>query len=178
MSVSCLRYSDNSLFLHTPAILYLMNFSGIFGHIISTTGFVLAFLIFPHDTPANIPQAKITPVATPTNIVNVPSYVATEHYTYAGDTVALSLVIPKSGGNVSGTISGDCTGTVSGTYDGGDKGKLNGKVQATCYVYLVSIPVTGTYSGIVDTQDKKINVTVDVTADGFEKSQQVSLQLH
>lgn len=149
-----------------------MNFSGIFGHILSTTGFILTFLIIPHDTPPVTRQVPITPP------VAVSSYTATEHYTYQGHTVTLMLSIPKSGGDVSGIVSGDCTGNTTGTYEGMDTGKIQGKVQAVCHMLLLSIPVSGRYSGVVDTADKKVNLSVHVQADGFEKSQDVTLSLH
>lgn len=149
-----------------------MNFTGILGHILSTTGFILTFLILPHDTPPVTHQVQITPP------VAASSYVATEHYTYEGHTVAVVLSIPKSGGNVSGTVSGDCTGNVTGTYQGGDAGRIQGTVQATCHVFLLSIPISGIYSGLVHTVDKKVDLHVDGKADGFEKSEDITLPLH
>lgn len=148
-----------------------MNFSGIFGHILGTTGLILSFLILPQHNPAATPHAQVTPVAPV-------SYVATKQYTYEGHTATIHFSIPKSGGDVTGTISGDCNGNITGTYDGGDNGKINGNIQTACQVYFFSIPATGTYSGVVHTEDKTVDLTVDVKADGFEKTQQVSLPLH
>lgn len=149
-----------------------MNFTGIFGHILSTTGLILTFLILPHDTPPVSHQVQIT------SSVAASSYVATEQYTCQGHTVAVLLSIPKSGGDVSGTVSGDCTGNITGTYEGMDTGKIQGKVHAACHVLLLSIPVSGTYSGVVDTADKKVDLNVNVKANGFEKSEDITLPLH
>lgn len=156
-----------------------MNFSGIFGHILGTTGLILSFLIFPHDSVVFPSHAKITPpVVTPTASVTGPVYTATDHYSYQGYTATITFSIPKSGGGIRGTISGDCTGQVTGMYDGKEDGNIQGKIAATCHAYFFAVPVTGSYSGVVHTAEKKVDVTVDVSAQGFEKSQQVSLQLH
>ena len=155
-----------------------MNFSGLLGHIVSTTGLILSFLIFPHDSVVFPSHVKVTPpVATPTPGAISDAYVATDQYSYQGHTAHITFFIPKSGGNVSGTISGDCTGTVDGTYDGLGDGKIQGKIQAMCHAYFLSIPIAGTYAGVVHTVDKKIDVNVDVGAEGMEKSQQVHLPL-
>jgi hypothetical protein len=92
-----------------------------------------------------------------------------------GYSANISLTFPLEGGAVSGSVSGDCSGNVEGTYAGGDQGSINGKIFGKCTPFLVPIPAQGTFSGVVNQDNKTVTITGTGSAAGFSGSRTITL---
>lgn len=80
--------------------------------------------------------------------------VATGTYKISGYYSNVTMNIPLEGGDVTGSFEGTCTGQMKGTYDGNNHGKLEGKLSGTCSPFVVNIPATGDFHGVVNKDNK------------------------
>lgn len=83
-----------------------------------------------------------------------------------GKTILISLLIPKQGGNVTGSISGACSGDVTGIYSGGDFGSLQAKSHVSCPVFFTTITGEATFTGEANVPSQTLQGTYTATAQG------------
>jgi hypothetical protein len=147
-----------------------------FSNLIAAAGLFASSLIGGH--PHAIANSEIKPTVTINKDSSASIYTAVGNVSYQGHQVAATINIPKEGGNISGKITGDCDGTITGTYDGKDNGVISGQGNSNCTLLFVQIPVTGTFTGTVNKEKSKANLTVKAKAASFDGTKEISLPLH
>lgn len=100
---------------------------------------------------------------------------ATGPYSYKDYSITMTANIPLEGGEVTGTISGDCSGKVTGSYDGANGGSISGNLNGTCNPFIVNIPASATFSGIVNKDSKTVPISFEGSGGGFSHNDSMSL---
>ncbi len=96
-------------------------------------------------------------------------------YTHEQGSANMTLKIPLEGGAVTGTVTGDCGGKVTGSYNGKDKVGISGKFAGVCTVFLVNVPASATWGGIVNEESKTVPISFTGSGGGFSHSDSMSL---
>lgn len=105
----------------------------------------------------------------------VETVTATGGLSEKGYSASVTMTFPLEGGSVTGTVSGDCSGKVEGEYTGGDSGAISGKIFGSCSPFFVPIPAKGTFSGVVNQENKTVPITGTGSAAGFSGSRSIVL---
>lgn len=121
----------------------------------------VTLLVFPHNSPPpNLPspapilqQRMATPSLNPSDMITISG-----EYTYMKQGVHYSLIMPKAGGDISGTFSGLCNGSIGGQYGGGEGGSIKGKTSGDCSVAFLHQPLNITYSGNIWPNQGKLSL--------------------
>jgi hypothetical protein len=86
--------------------------------------------------------------------------------------VSVSLIIPPTGGEVTGTFSGDCEGKITGNFAGGEGGVITGKGNGSCSFFL---PASGNFSGTVNQTEKTVLLTGSASITGISGTGSITL---
>lgn len=150
-----------------------MNFFEHISHFIAVIGLVATSFLSQHHVTATI-QSPTPSVAVQNSIANT-VYTADKTITYNGYTVTISLTVPQSGGNVTGSVSGDCSGTITGLYDGNNNGKLTAYSNSSCSLLFVHIPGTAAFTGIFNKESKSATGQATIKVGSFQKTEPVTV---
>lgn len=101
--------------------------------------------------------------------------VATGPYSYSDYSIVLTMKIPLSGGPVTGAISGACGGKVTGSFGGKNKGGISGRIAGTCGAFMVNIPASAIFNGIVNKDGKSVPISFSGKGGGFTHDGSMSL---
>jgi hypothetical protein len=113
-----------------------------------------------HSLGSNISVPRVTSTPSPAKQAIIH---ATTSITSGGKIIHFSMQYPNNGGKISGTISGDCNGTITGNYDGSATNMLYGSGSASCPMEFISIPVSISYSGKLQSSTQAaISYTIEV----------------
>lgn len=82
-------------------------------------------------------------------------------YSYFGQTIEYLFLVPKKGGDFSGTIDGVCTAKVDGNYEGGNGGKITGIVAGTCSFFGTKYPISTSFKGHLYPETKNLEFELD-----------------
>lgn len=100
---------------------------------------------------------------------------ATGPYSYKDYSITMTANIPLEGGEVTGSITGDCSGKVTGSFDGQDNGVISGKLAGACNPFIVNIPASANFSGIVNKDSKTVPISFEGSGGGFSHNGSMSL---
>jgi hypothetical protein len=161
-------YNDSSMKsypLHTRSI--HAGFSGIVLLFIIILILIGAFTAYDFGYVAYQERQFVGPTVTPyPGQVRTP---VTARGSFKKDKYGVDIVLDfiLEGGVVTGSFSGDCKGKISGYYDGKDGGVISGKAFGTCDPFVVPIPATATFSGMVSQKQKTVPINGTGTAAGI-----------
>lgn len=140
-------------------------------YLFTTAGLIVSSYLGNHHTV--ISSQSTNPAVTTQDVSNDSFYYANRSITYDGYTVAMSVSVPKNGGNITGNIFGDCNGKITGQYDGQNNGAINGQANVTCSLLFVSLPAAATFTGTVDKTNNTAQLHVTLNVDTLHKTEQV-----
>lgn len=110
-----------------------------------------------------VPSAPVPTSAPPVPAVQADgdNFVVLGKFSYFGQSVTYSFLIPKKGGDFSGSIEGVCKAQVTGSYEGGNGGKINGRGNGKCDVLGLKGEGSANFNGNFYPDSKLIEVRVD-----------------
>lgn len=103
------------------------------------------------------------------------SVYATGTYTYKDYSAVLTLYIPLDGGTVTGNVTGECDASVDGAFSGNDSGVIEGTIVGTCSPFVINIPASAEFSGIVDKTNKTVSISFTGKSAGITHKDSMSL---
>jgi len=134
-------------------------FEGLKSLIITVVASVATFTapvsqIHTQNLPVNPSPAPLT--------LNNENYIYVKgNYSYFGMTVKYLFLVPKKGGNYSGSIEGTCTAQANGDYEGGNGGKISGNASGECNIFGMKYNGSTGYRGNLYPDSKKVSVEID-----------------
>ncbi len=106
--------------------------------------------------------APVSQIHTQNLPVNNENYIYVKgNYSYFGMTVKYLFLVPKKGGNYSGSIEGTCTAQANGDYEGGNGGKISGNASGECNIFGMKYKGSTGYRGNLYPDSKKVSVEID-----------------
>lgn len=82
-------------------------------------------------------------------------------HSYLGQSIKYFILVPKNGGDFSGSIEGACQATVGGHFAGGDTGKVSGAASGKCHIAFVKYQGQINFKGDLYPESKKIVIELE-----------------